>query len=105
MHYFLNFVFHHPGEISTAGLVKKILSKFGISAGNDKLTAFMRCLREAGWIYIKTKERRPVAGKGRARSYGIGKATVALFKKTKTLETKNTNPPPPAHLFLSPGET
>jgi len=105
MQYFLNFVFHHPGEISTKQLLRQILHKFGISAGSDKLTAFMRYLREAEWIYIKTKEQRPVKGKkGRARSYGLGAATVALFKNTKAPETNNTNPLPPAHLLLRPGD-
>ena len=32
MNHFLNFVFRHPGEISTYTLVKSILSDFGISA-------------------------------------------------------------------------
>ena len=79
MNHFLNFVFRHPGEISTYTLVKSILSDFGIPAGRTKLAKFMKLLRDNGWIYIKAKEQWHVGSKGRSRAYGLGQATVALF--------------------------
>lgn len=105
MNYFLNMVFHHPGEISTYVLVKKILNDFGIPAGNDKLAAFMRLLREEEWLYIKTKEQWHVGSKGRSRSYGLGKNTIMLFKEPQAANANNNNTHTlQASIIISAGE-
>jgi hypothetical protein len=91
MDYFLNFVFHHPGEISTYKLVKRILNAFGIPAGNDKLAALMKLLVTEEWLYVKTREQWHVGRKGRARSYGLGKHTIGLFKQGEAPESSTNN--------------
>ena len=103
MNHFLNFVFRHPGEISTYTLVKSLLSDFGIPAGRTKLAKFMKLLRDNGWIYIKAVEQWHKGKKGRARSYGLGQTTVDLFKEAKPTTTNNTNTPsPPTPIVTSP---
>jgi hypothetical protein len=102
MNHFLNFVFRHPGEISTRVLLKKMLNDFGIPAGTDKLTGFMRLLVASEWIYIRTPEQWHVGRKGRARSYGLGQATVTLFKEANKTTPINTNTPsPPASIIMT----
>ncbi len=95
MNHFLNFVFHHPGEISTRGLVKQKLNDFGIPAGTDKLTRFMKLLVQNDWIYVKAKEQWHVGKKGRSRAYGLGSKTVMLLKEANAPNTNNTNTPSP----------
>ena len=95
MNHFLNFVFRHRGEISTRGLVKAKLNDFGIPAGTDKLTHFMRLLVANDWIYIKAKEQWHSGRKGRARAYGLGSKTITLIKEANAPNPNNTNPPPP----------
>ena len=102
MNHFLSFVFRHPGEISTRGLVKEMLSDFGIPAGTDKLTQFMRLLVQNDWIYIKAKEQWHVGRKGRSRAYGLGGKTVTLLKEANTPNTNNSNTPsPPAPIVMT----
>jgi hypothetical protein len=103
MNHFLNFVFRHPGEISTYTLVKNILNDFGVPAGNTKLSRFMKLLRDNDWIYIKSKEQWHLGRKGRSRSYGLGSKTIMLIKEANAPTTNNTNTPtPPAPIVISP---
>lgn len=83
MAYFLRYVKGCEREIPESAL-PSILEDFSLKLRNhDKQTAFFRCLREIGWLYVAVEYDHPSKRGGgtthRARRYGIGKAVAYKF--------------------------